>query len=45
MDDARLIENLIYEYAERIDDGDLAGVAELFRHAITRACALDDSGL
>jgi 3-phenylpropionate/cinnamic acid dioxygenase small subunit len=31
-DDARQIENLIYTYAERIDAGDLAGVAELFRH-------------
>ena len=33
MDDARLIENLIYTYAERIDAGDLEGVAELFRNA------------
>ncbi len=31
MDDSRLIENLIYTYAERIDKGDLEGVAELFR--------------
>ncbi len=31
-DNARAIENLIYAYAERIDAGDLAGVAELFRH-------------
>jgi 3-phenylpropionate/cinnamic acid dioxygenase small subunit len=31
-DPARAIENLIYAYAERIDAGDLAGVAELFRH-------------
>ncbi len=31
-DNARTIENLIYAYAERIDAGDLAGVAELFRH-------------
>ncbi|MAT91357.1 MAG: hypothetical protein CME59_02025 [Halioglobus sp.] len=31
MDDSREIENLIYLYAERIDAGDLAGVAELFR--------------
>jgi len=28
----REIENLIYAYAERIDAGDLAAVAELFRH-------------
>jgi ketosteroid isomerase-like protein len=31
-DNDREIENLIYAYAERIDLGDLAGVAELFRH-------------
>lgn len=30
MDDARLIENLIYTYAELIDAGDLDGVADLF---------------
>lgn len=33
MEDSRQIENLIYCYAERIDDGDLEGVAELFRDA------------
>jgi 3-phenylpropionate/cinnamic acid dioxygenase small subunit len=33
MEDSRQIENLIYRYAELIDDGDLEGVAELFRHA------------
>jgi 3-phenylpropionate/cinnamic acid dioxygenase small subunit len=31
-DSARGIENLVYTYAERIDAGDLDGVAELFRH-------------
>ena len=31
-DSAREIENLVYAYAERIDAGDLTGVAELFRH-------------
>ena len=31
-DNDRAIENLVYAYAERIDAGDLAGVAELFRH-------------
>ncbi len=31
-DNARSIENLIYTYAERIDAGDLAGVAALFAH-------------
>jgi 3-phenylpropionate/cinnamic acid dioxygenase small subunit len=29
-DSAREIENLLYRYAERIDAGDLAGVADLF---------------
>ena len=33
MEDSRQIENLIYCYAERIDNGDLEGVAELFRDA------------
>lgn len=36
-DDGREIENLIYAYAERIDSGDLAGVAELFRHGRIQA--------
>ena len=31
-DNCRVIENLIYSYAERIDLGDLDGVAALFRH-------------
>jgi hypothetical protein len=31
-DDAREIENLLYTYAERIDAGDLEGVADLFAH-------------
>lgn len=31
-DSARLIENLLHLYAERIDAGDFGGVAELFRH-------------
>ena len=31
-DSAREIENLLYIYAERIDAGDLEGVAELFAH-------------
>ncbi len=33
MEDTRCIENLIYRYAERIDNGDLEAVAELFRDA------------
>ncbi|MDN4162962.1 nuclear transport factor 2 family protein [Nocardioides abyssi] len=32
MDSARAIENLIYVYAERVDAGDLDGVAALFEH-------------
>lgn len=32
-DSSREIENLLYIYAERIDAGDLDGVAELFAHA------------
>ena len=36
-DTAREVENLIYTYAERIDAGDLAGVAELFRHGRIKA--------
>jgi 3-phenylpropionate/cinnamic acid dioxygenase small subunit len=36
-DNARAIENLLYAYAERIDAGDLAGVADLFRHGRIQA--------
>lgn len=32
VDSAREIENLLYTYAERIDAGDLEGVADLFAH-------------
>jgi 3-phenylpropionate/cinnamic acid dioxygenase small subunit len=32
IDSARQIENLLYTYAERIDAGDLDGVADLFAH-------------
>ncbi len=32
IDSARQIENLMYTYAERIDAGNLEGVAELFAH-------------
>jgi 3-phenylpropionate/cinnamic acid dioxygenase small subunit len=35
-DDAREIENLLYTYAERIDAGDLHGLAELFTHGRIR---------
>jgi 3-phenylpropionate/cinnamic acid dioxygenase small subunit len=38
MDDpARAIENLLYTYAERIDAGDLEGLAELFTHGRIQA--------
>ncbi len=40
-DSARAIENLLYTYAERIDAGDLDGVAELFTHG--RICGLEDT--
>jgi len=35
------IENLLYRYAERIDAGDFAGVADLFAHAEVRAAGTD----
>ncbi|MEZ5244190.1 MAG: nuclear transport factor 2 family protein [Acidimicrobiales bacterium] len=40
MDDARLIENLLYTYAARIDAGDFDGVADLFAHG--RIWGMDD---
>ncbi|HEV7853028.1 MAG TPA: nuclear transport factor 2 family protein [Mycobacterium sp.] len=39
-DDAREIENLVYTYAERLDAGDLDGVAALFAHG--RICGMED---
>jgi 3-phenylpropionate/cinnamic acid dioxygenase small subunit len=36
-DAARAIENLLYRYAERIDAGDLEGVAELFENGRIQA--------
>ena len=36
-DSARTIENLLYTYAERIDAGDLEGVADLFVHGRIKA--------
>jgi 3-phenylpropionate/cinnamic acid dioxygenase small subunit len=39
-DSAREIENLLYTYAERIDAGDLDGVAALFTHG--RICGGED---
>ncbi len=38
-DSAREIENLLHRYAERIDAGDLEGVADLFAHGRIRASA------
>jgi 3-phenylpropionate/cinnamic acid dioxygenase small subunit len=38
-DSAREIENLLYTYAERIDAGDLEGVADLFAHGRIAASA------
>jgi 3-phenylpropionate/cinnamic acid dioxygenase small subunit len=40
MDSARQIENLLYSYAERLDAGDLDGVAALFEHG--RICGVED---
>lgn len=40
-DSARMIENLLYLYAERIDAGDLGGIADLFEHG--RVCAVPDA--
>ena len=39
-DAAREIENLVYTYAERLDAGDLDGVAALFAHG--RICGVED---
>lgn len=43
IDSARQIENLMYTYAERIDAGNLEGVAELFTHG--RIVATPDAPL
>ena len=40
-DSARDIENLLYEYAERIDAGDFDGVAQLFTHG--RILGMEDA--
>jgi 3-phenylpropionate/cinnamic acid dioxygenase small subunit len=39
VDDAEAIRTLVHEYAERLDAGDLDGVAALFEHATWRAPA------
>jgi hypothetical protein len=44
--DARgAIEHIVYGYAERIDLGDFAGVAELFAHARYKGGGPDDPGV
>jgi len=40
--DERAIENLLYRYAELIDDGDLEGLARLFTQAIIKTQFGDD---
>lgn len=40
--DERAIENLLYRYAELIDDGDLEGLAKLFTQAIIKTQFSDD---
>lgn len=40
IDSARQIENLLYTYAERIDAGNLDGVADLFANG--RICVMED---
>jgi len=39
------IEHLVYGYAERVDAGDFAGVAELFAHARYKGGGPDDPGV
>ncbi|MGW0176785.1 nuclear transport factor 2 family protein [Rhodococcus sp. NPDC003322] len=39
-DSQRMIEDLVYEYADRIDAGDLDGVAALFTHG--RVCGVEN---
>jgi 3-phenylpropionate/cinnamic acid dioxygenase small subunit len=39
------IERIVYGYAERVDAGDFAGVAELFRHATYKGGGPDDPGV
>jgi len=39
------VEHIVYGYAERIDLGDFAGVAELFSHATYKGGGPDDPGV
>jgi hypothetical protein len=44
--DARpAIERIVYGYAERVDAGDFAGLAELFQHATYKGGGPDDPGV
>ena len=43
MDECRQIENLIYTYAELIDNGDLIGVSKLFKNAEISAPAFSSN--
>jgi 3-phenylpropionate/cinnamic acid dioxygenase small subunit len=46
MSDARsAIEHIVYGYAEGVDAGDFAGVAELFAHALYKGGGPDDPGV
>lgn len=46
MTDVRsVIEHIVYGYAERVDAGDFAGVAELFAHALYKGGGPDDPGV
>ena len=46
MDDARsAIEHIVYGYAERVDAGDFAGMAELFANARYKGGGPDDPGV
>jgi 3-phenylpropionate/cinnamic acid dioxygenase small subunit len=39
------VEQIVYGYAERVDAGDFAGLAELFRHATYKGGGPDDPGV
>lgn len=43
MTDRGEIENLLYEYQERLDAGDLEGMAALFEHAVMSADTIDQT--
>ncbi len=45
MDARNAIEHIVYGYAERVDLGDFAGVAELFAHARYKGGGPDDPGV